>query len=102
VYRPCSYMSVVVALQRAVPLPGALTQAAFSFDPTPSLSTTFSGSSPPTSVTATKLELLALPVLLAIFGLDAGLLMLDAVARSTELDDSDREMDDLGSWVCAG
>jgi hypothetical protein len=41
--------------------PGALTQAAFSFVPTPSRSTTFSGSSPPTSVTVTRLELLALP-----------------------------------------
>ena len=89
-------------LRLAKHLPGAFTHAAFSFDPTPNLSTTFSGSSPPTSVTATRLELRALPVLLAIFGLDAVLLMLEAVARSTELDECERDIDDLGSWVCAG
>lgn len=42
--------------------PGEFTQAAFSLTPTPSRSTTPSGSSPPTSVTVTKLELRALPL----------------------------------------
>jgi len=42
--------------------PGALTQLAFSLVPTPILSTTFSGSSPPTSVTVIRLELLARPL----------------------------------------
>jgi hypothetical protein len=42
--------------------PGALTQLAFSLVPTPILSTTFSGSSPPTSVTVMRLELLARPL----------------------------------------
>jgi len=41
--------------------PGAFTQLAFSLVPTPILSTTFSGSSPPTSVTVMRLELLARP-----------------------------------------
>jgi hypothetical protein len=43
-------------------LPGAFTQAAFSLTPTPRRSTTPSGSSPPTSVTVTRLELRALPL----------------------------------------
>jgi hypothetical protein len=42
--------------QHIMHIPGAFTQAAFSFVPIPTRSTTFSGSSPPTSVTVTKLE----------------------------------------------
>jgi hypothetical protein len=42
--------------------PGALTHAAFSLTPTAIRSTSFSRSSPPTSVTVTKLPDLALPL----------------------------------------
>jgi hypothetical protein len=76
--------------------PGALTQSAFSLVPTPSLSTTFSGSSPPTSVTVTKLELLALP--LTFFALESDgspRLPWDATeGRSIELEDCEREKPD--------
>ena len=52
-----------VSTEMTMNSPGALTQLAFSLVPTPILSTTVSGSSPPTSVTVIRLELRALPLL---------------------------------------
>ena len=64
-YDPCTYYEQLSVTNYP---PGALTQAAFSLEPTPSRSTTFSGSSPPTSVTVTRLELRARPALRVLMG----------------------------------
>ena len=83
--------------QARLDLPGALTQLAFSLVPTPILSITFSGSSPPTSVTVIRLELLARP-------LDTGVCwrvawLVEGLVRWTAEDEWDRMYVDRAGFI---